>query len=105
VAAVVWQHGNSSILKAAVVTWQCQWWWWRCWQLSGSSSAVSLVVTRRRIRKHCRGNSLVVAAVQCGGSGVDGSGVVVLGPWRQPSCGGGGISAARWQHGNMMVVT
>jgi hypothetical protein len=36
---------------------------------------------------------------------VGSSGVVVFGRLRQPSCGGGGISAARWQHGNMMVVT
>ncbi len=26
VAAEVWQHGNSGILVAAVVAWQCQWW-------------------------------------------------------------------------------
>ncbi len=72
--------GNGGSLVEAVAGWQRRQWWWQWRRHGGSGGGGSLVVTRRWTRP-------------------------ALGRQRQHSGSGGIISAARRQHGSMMVAT
>jgi hypothetical protein len=72
--------GNGGSLVEVVAGWQCQRWWWQWRRHGGSGGVGSLVVTWRWTQ-------------------------LALGQRRQHSSGGSNISAARQQHGSMMVAT